>query len=233
MDPKSPPISSRIQQPGRKPWAPVVEQVGPDEGDFADHVAPAEVLVEFYAVEGRDMPFDQHQIAQMQVAVAFTHATAGLARGEIGGAALELRVGPARQLFDLRLGPGRQQLAQFDEIFLRCRQHLLRCAETRLGGGDRRGFVEGQSGRELRQVCRLQRRGPDPVERPLSSKRRMRTAHSIAVRCFAAAAGFADQHHVEIQRRALVAQQLGTAAGLAPRQGAVIKKGQGDRFLDL
>ena len=87
--------------------------------------------------------------------MAFTHATAGLARSEVAGAAQELRVGPPCQLFDLRLGLGRQQLAQLGEIFLRRRQHLLRRAESRLGRGDRRRLVEGpERGRELRQLCR-------------------------------------------------------------------------------
>ncbi len=56
------------------------EQVHDEEADVAEHVDPAQGRIEFDAVERHAFAVDAHDVAEVQVAVAFADTAVGHAR---------------------------------------------------------------------------------------------------------------------------------------------------------
>ena len=73
----------------------MIEQVDVGERKFGNNINPAKILVEFDAVERRDPVVDQYQIAEMKIAVAFTHAPGQFAGEDPLSAACKLVVRPS------------------------------------------------------------------------------------------------------------------------------------------
>jgi len=73
------------------------QQVNIGEGDITGHVDPAQVFIEFDAVEHLYLLTDQDQISQVQVTMALAHQTGLLARAHQGCQLLVLRLRPAAQ----------------------------------------------------------------------------------------------------------------------------------------
>jgi hypothetical protein len=185
--------------------AAVVEQVDPDEGDFAGRIVPAEIFVELDAVEGGHTAVDQHQVAQVQVAVALADASRlpCARRSRRHGGRTRRRSSAASCS---TAGCSRPAAA------VRSSTKFSRAAASTCAGAPKRLSV-----RSSRRRRGSQRRASPPVApavpaairraqrhgraAPLSSKRRMRTAHSIAgsVRAAGCSGAAADRHHVEIQ----------------------------------
>jgi hypothetical protein len=120
-------------------------QVHHQKGQVADHIDPAQGRTEFEAVEGLDPPLLQHQVAQMQIAMALAHPARRQPLGKTGLQAAKLLLGPALQLphlglqrtGSLRAPPrrariGRPRAEQGVEIGQHRRPHGNRAAERRL-----------------------------------------------------------------------------------------------------
>src|ERR1035437_1725488 len=85
----------------------VRQQIHVGEGDFACHIDPAQVFIEFNAVEQAYALADQYQIGQMQIAVALAHPAAASACQQ-----------PWQELLLLRQGPGAQSVQSPGQVGL-------------------------------------------------------------------------------------------------------------------
>ena len=117
-------------------------QVHGQKGNVGHAVDPAQCGVELDRIEQLRLPVDQHQVGQVQVAVAFADAAAGLAGSKRGFDTGELGAGPGFEGVEAR-GLARQPGAQGGEVVESRGQHLGGLAEARVGPGDRRRVVEG------------------------------------------------------------------------------------------
>ena len=75
----------------RQVGPPAVFQIHGEERDLAGDIDPAQVIVEFNAVEDDDGVVQQDHIPQMHIAVAFAHVTVPFAGDEIGRRAANVR----------------------------------------------------------------------------------------------------------------------------------------------
>ncbi len=201
----------------------VIEQVEQGEGDFAGHVDAAEILVELDAVEGHDTAVEQHEVAQMQVAVAFAYASACAPPGEILGAPLPLGFGPVAQAREQRR-LDRQQALEFVEVFQRIGADDVGSAEC--GRRDRGACLEGDEvAGQLRQVGAAQVALAADMVEPL---RLVEAAH-----LHGGLAGQVDDVEIQVGREASIQAQLFMTEEAALIDRAVVEKGQRHRLLDL
>ncbi len=67
------PLEIRVQKAVREIGTTAILQIHHGEGDFAHHVDPAHLLVEFDAIEDDELAVDARDVAQMEVAMALAH----------------------------------------------------------------------------------------------------------------------------------------------------------------
>ena len=238
----------RIEKPGCEIRTAAIHQVHHQKRNLAHDIDPAQRRIELDAVERRERALKHHNIAQMQIAVAFAYVTFHLALTEQGLARVVFVFGPISQWGDARLiRRVRQQIVERREIIACRRDHHLggsvrtaacrdagtgmkcgdaRCQRIEVRAGENALCKQAAGQRVLRKFAHF-----DCVfkGRCVAGNVRIATAHVWTAR----AAG--DFHHGYIKRRrqpAIQAQLL--LATTAPRfERAEIEKTQVDRLLDL
>ena len=205
----------------------MVEEIHVGEGELGGDVDPAQIVAELDAVEGADLAVEEHEVAEVQIAVAFADAAAGLAGGKGGLDARELGAGPRFEGVEAR-GLLRQAGAQRGEVVEGRGQHLGGFAEARPGPGDRCRIVEcDDDPGELRELLRAElAAGADVVEALALGE----TAHPH--RPFAGPVDGVEPQ-VEAGREAAVEAEFFLAEVPPQRGRAVIEEGQGEGLLEL
>ena len=222
-------------------------QVHAQKGDIGDGVDKAQCLAELNRIKQLRPVAQLHQVAQVQVAVAFAHLSGGLACSQQRLQALALALRPVVQCLQRApLGLGQGQCRQGVKVSLRLLAHQRGAAPV----GTRRGF--GGAGVQVRYALGqgAQVRGQHSVGvQPLGQQLALsKTLHLHAVfqhyvvrlhvgqRHHARRGCGANQRHdhlIQLRRGAAVDAQL-LLAGLAPLgQRAKVQKAQRQRFFEL
>ena len=230
-----------VEEPAGQRALPVVEQVGVGECDVAGHVDPAQVFVEFEAVEHPHLPVDADQVGQVQVTVAFADVSPGLAALQVGFDAVELGVGPGQQtvqaLAHRGVGGHRQQ---FLEVFQGRCPHLRRPPEAAVRWSHGRARMElRQVQGEIRQMVGAQFTTCAQVVQPAGFVEAPH-AHQVLDRRLVhlplrPVGGAVQGQHIQIEvgRETPVETQLVLAAGMAQGQRAEVQERQLQGLLDL
>ena len=226
-------------------------QIHDQKGHIGDDVGPAQFGTELDRIEQPRLAIEHDQVAQMHVAVAFTHPTLGKSgikgrceRGELRG-----RPGfHARELGEQ--GRILHTLADLVEILLHWRMHRSRAAKAPTGLRDRgRGVEIGhvacqaikQRGLELPRRKQVGEQ-PGLVEaahaHQIIDQRGLRSVRASALPCRSdpdplRCAPHRHHREVDLGQGALIEAQLVLAGHAPPLQSAEIQKPQVERLLQL
>jgi hypothetical protein len=219
----------------------VLDQVHEGECDVVGHVDEAQLGVELDAVERHRNLVDQHDVGQMQVAMALADEPAVAPGREPAPAAVELLLRPLRQPVQpcaLVLVVEPQQAQR--EVLARPAQHLLR--RTVVGAGGRKGRPAVKPGDRGSQPVDVHRVQPAGARAAVGQVAGGKAAHSDRVLDGRPAAaeprrrlGSGDPHHVHVKllRGAPVQPDLLLAEVLPGLQRAEVDEAEGDRLLQL
>src|SRR3990167_5531277 len=218
-----------------------VFQVHGEEGGVRSDVDQAEGFVEFDAVEQHDLTVEQGDVAQMNIAMAFTDEAFGLASGQQWLEPGETAFSPGLQGIELlQVGLVREQWTDLLEILPDWRHDRLRRAQLMGQGHLRRvemelGDLFGQ-GVDMRfaQLAACLHFGEQLILRKLAHFQGVLDDRAITaqLRGFGATA---DRQNCQVQAlsEALVEAQLFLAEVFARGQFGEVEEAEIHRFLDL
>ena len=215
------------------------DQVHDQEGEVVEHVDAGELLVELEAVEQNRPALEEHDVGEVQIAVAVPHPAVGTALVEKVGSCLELSLRGRVQRCDRgRVEDGGCEAREIAGIALDDRPHrrVAALVAADLGLGVETADLDRQ---RLDQVRAQLASCRDPVELGVLREtghleqpfdRLARPAERQA------AVGLArdrDDAAVELGRRAPVQGELGLECRLAPRERGEVHEAEAHRALHL
>ena len=200
-----------------------VDQVHQQEGEVVEHVAGGDPVVELDGVEQHRLAVDQHDVAEMQIAVAAPHQALARSRsissGRQGGERVARGVGERSDLRGSKQRRARRAVRRRSARRSRpARRRSRNPSPTRrlvMRLRHRASERVGQRGVDLAaprpddRASAFRRSGPSPPPiRPAARRRRWRGVPSRCAR---------DRHHAAIDRRRIrpVDRDLGLAGGFA------------------
>ena len=217
-------------------------QIHDQKSQIVDNVDPAEILVEFDAVEDRDPPgVTQHHVAEMHVAMAFANKTTGFTFDQSWLQSLGRSQGPfLHDGQNLAVGRIGQQWPGVGEIVEHRLAHPFRQAKRRGGIGDGNGPVKG--GQPAGQRVQIREFQPTVSQRPIQQRVLGKAAHphrvfdGIAVGAQNRVGGFAaNGQAIEIKFRgqSAIQPQFLLTVVFPPLQTGKIQKPQIHGLFDL
>ena len=232
-------VEPGVDEAKRQVAAAVRQQVHGNERGVVGDVDPAQRGVELDGIERGRLVVEQQQIAQVQVAMAFAHASRGLATGpgrRQHGGLVHQPVAQQRPLFCARRQQGRHRVAGCEC----CRSAPRRAAEIARGCGPRRRRMKArQAQREpvdvgADQGARGRMLGQQRARRKAPHAHRIVDGGAVAVDVRRLGrAGDAAHAEIERTREPAVESQLFFAEMAARRERAEVEKRQHDRLLQF